>query len=124
MRLHLSPLISTPLQRGVGATCEALNRFSGLSGARETVKTFSSLHSPQVTPLKWGANQRQRVSPDISHPISTDALASRRSAGFQPAVSPISNRQGVEIQPRLPGRERRRLEAQRYGRLEICATEV
>jgi hypothetical protein len=43
-----------------------------------------------------------RSNPDISHPFSAAVLASRRSAGFQPAVSPISNRQGVENQPRLP----------------------
>ena len=51
-------------------------------------------------------------------------MASRRSAGFQPAGSPISNRQGVANQARWPVRARRRLEALRYSGLEIRATSV
>jgi hypothetical protein len=70
---------------------------------------------------KWS---QTAAGPDISHPIPTDSMASRRSAGFQPAGSPISNRQGVESQPRLSLRARRRLEARRYSGLEIRATSV
>src|SRR5438552_2857658 len=50
-------------------------------------------------------------------------LVSRSSAGFQPAVSPISNRHGWRrFWARGKARKTSRLEALRYSRLETCAT--
>src|SRR6266404_593789 len=55
-------------------------------------------------------------------------LPQTRSADFQSAVSPISNRQAVRRKRRSAfgsksgSRDARRLEAMRYSRLEICAT--
>jgi len=46
----------------------------------------------------------------------------RRSAGFQPAVSPISNRQGSFFRGCEQSLTLCRLEALRYSRLETCAT--
>ena len=45
-----------------------------------------------------------------------------RSAAFQPAVSPISNRQGVLLSDNRLDSSGCRLEALRYSRLETCAT--
>ncbi len=55
---------------------------------------------------------------ELPAPAETGYLVFRapRSAGFQPAVSPTSSRQGVEI-PRG-----QRIGNPRYGRLEVCAT--
>jgi hypothetical protein len=58
MRVILSPLINTPLQRGVRTTNERLNRYSGLSRARETVETVALAPTPLITPLKRGVNER------------------------------------------------------------------
>src|SRR5439155_15916132 len=45
-----------------------------------------------------------------------------RSAGFQPAVSPISNRQNLERIGALGYLQRLRIGNPRYSRLEVCAT--
>ncbi len=63
MRLIRSPLINTPLLRGVQATRERLNRFSGLSRARETVETVSMVAAPLITPLKRGVNEMPPLLP-------------------------------------------------------------
>jgi hypothetical protein len=44
----------------------------------------------------------------------------RGSAGFQPAVSPISNRQTANISARLEESTPHRLPALGYNSLEIC----
>ncbi len=43
--------------------------------------------------------ERFSFNPDISHSVASEAVANRRSAGFQPAVSPTSSRQTVRIRP-------------------------
>jgi hypothetical protein len=58
MNTNPPPLINTPLQRGVRPTRRTLNRFSGLSDARETVKTVSMSLAPRITPLKRCVNER------------------------------------------------------------------
>jgi hypothetical protein len=60
------------------------------------------------------------MNPNISHLIVPVAMAHRRSAGFQPAVSPISNRHGVRTA--LDQAPRLRVGNPRYSGLEICAT--
>jgi len=50
------------------------------------------------------------------HKINRALVMRLRSAGFQPAVSRISNPQAVEAEDRLPAGSRR------YSRLEACAT--
>ncbi|HMJ89184.1 MAG TPA: ABC transporter ATP-binding protein [Candidatus Acidoferrum sp.] len=50
------------------------------------------------------------------------AIARSRSAGFQPAVSPICNRQGVGNEAPHGRDDASQVENLRYGRLEVCAT--
>jgi len=58
--------------------------------------------------------------------LDTEADMSPSSQGpdadFQPAVSPISNRQAVASSDRLESSEAQHVENLRYSRLEICAT--
>jgi DMSO reductase family type II enzyme chaperone len=49
-------------------------------------------------------------------------VASARSTGFQPAVSPTSSRQGVNEVKSLENSEHLRIGNPRYSRLEVCAT--
>lgn len=62
MNASATPLINTLLQRGVRTAGDDSNRFSGFLCEPKTVETVSSLHSPQITPLKWGVNEMRRVS--------------------------------------------------------------
>src|SRR5439155_16609809 len=59
----------------------------------------------------------RRSAPVLAAPYTH--LVSRSSAGFQPAVSPISNRHGWRrLRARGKARKTSRLEALRYSRLE------
>jgi hypothetical protein len=81
-------------------------------------------HSPKFQPRTPAPGPHPlRVKTDSSAEHAKHTASVGRSAGFQPAVSPISSRLGAVLtDERLDYSTVCRLEALRYSRLETCAT--
>jgi hypothetical protein len=62
------------------------------------------------------------ANPANSQTYVLNRVPNVRSAGFQPAVSPTSSRQGVKNAMRSGPPDGWRIGNPRYSRLEVCAT--
>ena len=111
---------SREFDEAVAAVCHGSALDEQMSGLNELLRSDSAARDEYI--LRLELQSRLASDPDLYVSEEADEQALAGSAGFQPAVSQISNLHGSENSGASESSDAQPNTIRRYSRLEICAT--